>query len=136
MSYAISASLQQAVYQALIADDAVDALVEGHVYDAVPPGTLPGLYVTIGSEQARDRSHKTGHGAEHDFTVAVVTDSAGFQDAKSAAAAISDALVDSSLSLARGTLVGLRFLKARARLVGAGDVRRIDLTFRARVDDV
>ncbi len=135
MSYAISGPLQAAVYQRLAADTGLSALVGGAIYDALPPGDLPPLYVTLGQELVRDRSDKTGAGAEHEFTVAVVTEAAGFAEAKQAAAAISDALVDASLTLSRGTLVSLNFHKARAARVGTGAQRRIDLTFRARVDD-
>lgn len=51
------------------------------------------------------------------------------------AVAISDALIDAQLVLGRGRLVGLRFVKAQARRRDEGRVRRIDLTFRARVED-
>lgn len=134
MSYASASALQRAVYQHLAADAAVQALADGAIYDAVPPGSLPSLYVSLGPEEARDRSDKTGQGAEHDFTVSVVSDAAGFQTAKDLAAAVSEALVGADLALMRGQLVGLWFLRARARRVGAADRRRIDLWFRARVD--
>lgn len=135
MSYGVSAALQAAVYQRLMADSAIDALVGSAIHDAVPPGTVTGTYISLGPEDARDRSDMTGQGAEHDFVVSVVTDAAGFQTAKAVAAAISDALVDATLILSRGRLVGLWFLKARARRVEDGDVRRIDLSFRARVEE-
>lgn len=134
MSYGVSNALQAAVYQALAADAALAALVGTAIYDAVPAGALPSLYVTLGPEEARDRSDKTGHGALHIFTVSVISDGAGFAQAKQAAGAVSDALVDADLSLARGTLVRLSFDRARARLL-RGDTRRIDLRFHAFVDD-
>ena len=130
MSYAIAAALQAAVYQHLQADAALgDA-----IYDAVPPGTQTGTYVSLGPEDARDASDMTGAGANHDFVVSVITDEAGFQGAKAAAAAISDALVNADLVLSRGVLVGLWFLRAQARRVDKGETRRIDITFRARVE--
>ena len=135
MTYALAAPLQAAVFQALSADPALSGIVGGAVYDAVPPGTPPPLYVTLGQEVVRDRSDQTGAGAEHELNVSVITDSAGFASAKAAAAAISDALVDAELTLSRGRLVGLQFHRAKAARVGTGDQRRIDLTFRARVDD-
>lgn len=134
MSYAGSGALQEAVYQRLAGDAVLTGLVGDAIYDVVPAGTLPATYVTLGPEEARDASDKTGHGAEHRFTVSVVTGAAGFQTAKDAAAAISDALVDAELALGRGRLVSLNFLRARARRVQKNDVRRIDLTFRARLD--
>lgn len=136
MSYGGAAALQTAVYQHLVADSALDALVSGAVYDAVPPGTLPDLYVAIGPEDARDMSDATGDGALHVFTISVIENGAGFARAKEAAAAVSDALVDATLTLSRGQLVFLRFDRARARRVQSGAERRIDLTFRARVDDI
>ncbi len=135
MSYGVSAALQAALYQRLMADVALDALVGDAIYDAVPPGTVTGTYVSLGPEDARDASDQTGRGAVHEFVVSVVTDQAGFQTVKAVAAAVSDALTGAALVLARGRLVGLWFMKARARRVEDADVRRIDLTFKARIED-
>lgn len=135
MSYGASAALQAAVYQRLIGDAAVAAQVGGAVYDAPPAGPLPDTYVTLGPEDARARSDRTGGGAWHRFTVSIVTEEAGFHAAKALAAAISDALVDAPLTLSRGHLAGLHFHRARARRDRGGQKRHIDLTFRARVDD-
>ena len=60
----------------------------------------------------------------------------GFQLAKEVAGAICDALIDAQLSLNRGHLVGLWFLRAKAARSNSGTSRRIDLTFRARVQDI
>lgn len=134
MSYAMSAALQAAIYQRLLADAALSALVGTNVFDAAPKGKMPGLFVVLGAEKVRDASDATSTGAWHDLTVAVVTDAAGFQNAKEAAAAVSDALHDAALVLSRGRLVSLRFLQAQAGRE-SGAKRRIDLTFRARVED-
>lgn len=135
MSYGAAAALQAAVYQALVDDAALTALVGTAVFDTAPPGPLPPIYVALGSEDARDRSDMTGHGAAHDLLISVVADAGGFQTAKAAAAAVSDVLVDADLSLSRGILVSLQFLRATARQTGKGQTRRIDLRFRARVSD-
>lgn len=135
MSYGVASALQTAVYGQLTADPDLTALVGTAIYDALPSGTLPALYVVLGSEDVRDASDKTGGGALHEFTVTVVTETAGFSTAKVAAAAVSDALVDADLTLTRGTLVSLNFYKAKAARVGTGDVRQINLIFRARVAD-
>ena len=136
MSYGVAAALQEAVYAHLQADTALTALVGIAIYDAAPPGGVAGLYVALGPEDVRDRSDFGGGGARHEFTVSVVTDAAGFKDAKDAAAAVSDALVGAPLVLSRGTLVGLGFLRARARKSSNGALRQIDLRFRARVEDI
>ncbi|MFC2967860.1 DUF3168 domain-containing protein [Acidimangrovimonas pyrenivorans] len=134
MSYGVAAALQAAVYQHLAGDAALAALVGTGVYDAVPPGDKPPTYVVLGEEQVRDRSDATGDGAEHRLVVSVVSEAAGFAAAKAAAAAVSDALVDATLTLTRGTLVGIGFQKAVAKRIEDGTRRQIDLTFRARVE--
>jgi hypothetical protein len=135
MSYGTAAALQAAVFQRLAGDPAVAALVGTAIYDVVPAGQVPGTYVSLGPEEVRDRSDKTGRGSDHIFTVSVVTDAAGFQQAKAVAGAISDALDGPMPALARGRIVSLQFLRARALRVSAARNRRIDLTFRARVED-
>jgi hypothetical protein len=135
MSYGVAAALQTAVFQKLSNDQVLNGLLGSAIYDALPPGTLPSLYVILGSEDVKDASDKTGGGALHEFTITVVTESAGFSSAKIAAAAVNDVLVDADLTLTRGTLVSLNFYKAKAARVGTGAVRQINLTFRARVAD-
>ena len=135
MSYALSAALQAAVYARLSGDAALDGLVAGAIYDALPPGPLPPLYVMLGPEKVRDRSDQTGRGAVHDFTVSVVSESAGFAAAKTAAAAANDALLGPALTMGRGHLVSLAFLDAKAARAKSGSLRQIDMTFRARVED-
>jgi len=135
MSLALSAALQMAVFQRLENDAVLVSLVGDKIHDIAPPGHVPGLYVTLGPEDVRDRSDVTGAGAYHTFTVSVVTDEPGFLGAKEAAVAVSDALVDAPLSLNRGRLVSLQFLRSKARRIGRGTERKIDLLFRARVED-
>ena len=135
MSYGVAAALQAAVYQRLVADSVLAGLVGSAVYDAIPTGVLPAIYVALGPEIARDMSDGTGRGAEHEFTISVVTDVAGFASAKAAAAAVSDALIGAPLVLTRGKLIYLNFARAVAARVGTGGVRQISLTFKARVED-
>ncbi|MEI4486595.1 DUF3168 domain-containing protein [Frigidibacter sp. MR17.14] len=134
MSLGASAALQAAVYQHLAADPALAALVGTRIFDAVPPATVTGTYVSLGPEDVREAADRSGPGARHDFTVSVVTDEAGFSLAKEVAVAISDRLDNAALALARGRLVSLWFLQSRARRVETGQARRIDLTFRARIE--
>jgi hypothetical protein len=133
MSYGITAALQAAVYGALSGDAAVTTLSGGAIYDALPPGPVPPLYAMLGPERVRDASDKTGAGAVHDFAVTVVSEAAGFASAKALAAAISDALAGADVSLTRGRLVRMGFLRARARRINGG--REIELWFRAIVDE-
>lgn len=135
MSYGVSAALQEAVYQRLAGDVALGALVGDAIYDAVPQGTLPAIYVVLGAEQVTDRSDQTGRGARHEMTVSVITDVASFATAKQAAGAVSDALSDAAMTLSRGHLVAMNFHKARAARLGGSEQRQIDVTFRALVED-
>ena len=135
MTYALAAGLQRAVYEVLVGDPDVQAQVGDAVYDAVPPGPLPSTYISLGPEDVRDWSDKSGRGARHDFTISVVTDAAGFQTAKTVAGAVADALARTETALVRGTLVSLTFRRARAVRVEEGSMRRIDLSFRALVAD-
>lgn len=130
MSYGAAAALQAAVYQHLTADPALAGVA---IHDAVPSGPS-GTFVLVGPEEARDASDKSGAGAEHRLAVSVISDGAGFLAAKTIAAAISDSLAGASLVLARGRLVSLLFQRASARRIDEGEVRRIDLTFRARIE--
>ncbi|WP_305968421.1 MULTISPECIES: DUF3168 domain-containing protein [unclassified Mameliella] len=134
MSYAVASALQASVFARLQGDAVLGALVGGDIYDALPTGTLPPIYVALGPETAKDAGDKSGAGAWHRFVVSVVTSKSGFQTAKDAAAAVSDALHGADLALTRGHLVGLWFERAKAKRESRG-LRCIDLTFRARVED-
>jgi hypothetical protein len=131
MSYGAAAALQAAVYQRLTG---YPALAGVSIVDAIPAGASPGSFVLIGPEVVTDQSDKSGAGAEHRFDISVISDATGFLSAKIIAAAVSDALLDANLALGSGTLVSLRFQRAVARRIDQGDVRRIDLSFRARIE--
>ena len=135
MSYAMSQALQVAVFARLSADAGLTGLVGTAIFDALPPGDVPPLYVALGSEKARDASDADGTGAVHEFTISIVTALAGFAAAKRAGAAVCDALLAAPLVLGRGRVIGFRFFKAEAARVGTGDTRRIDLIFQARLSD-
>lgn len=133
MSFALSGDLQGAVYRALTTNTALAAVVGTAIYDAVPQGTLPVIYVRLGSEEAVDASDVSGDGAVHRFTVSVITTRPGFADAKAAAGAVADVLHDGDLALDHGHLVSLRFERARAKRIDGMSARQIDLRFRARI---
>ena len=135
MSYAMAQALQVAVYGRLIADSGLADLVGTAIFDALPPGEVPPLYVALGPEKVRDASDAGGAGAVHEITISVVTEQAGFAVAKAAAATVCDALVATPLTLDRGRVLDLRFAKAAAARVGTAGTRRIDLIFRARLSD-
>jgi hypothetical protein len=134
MSYQSATALQQALYDVLINDATLAGLLPGGVHDAAPPGTPQGTYGVIGVEDAIDRSDVTGPGSEHRVQISVVSDASGFLTGKSAAARISQILPDTQPALSTGRVVAIWFHQARARRVEGATVRRIDLTFRVRVE--
>lgn len=137
MSYAASVALQSAVYLRLRDDEALTALVGDAIYDAMPVEAPCGVYVSLGPEDVREAGDITGDGSRHDFIVSVLSgtdETGGFAAVKSAAVAVCEALERNDLVLEQGKLAGLWFRRAKARRVENGAARRVDLTFRARVD--
>lgn len=137
MSYQATAALQAAVYQALREDEPLGELVGDAIFDAMPVAAPTGTFVSLGPEEVRDAGDMTGAGSSHDFVVSVLSgadDAGGFGTVKAAAVAVSDALERLELRLERGHLVGLWFLRAKARRAENGAGRRVDLTYRARID--
>lgn len=138
MSIALSGELQEAVYVALSGDAALNALVGSEIYDAPLPsgGTLPvGEHVTLGEEAVKPFDTMTSSGGVHDFDVTVHSAASGFGSGKAVAAAVGEVLIDANLPLASGNMVSLRFLKARAKRGVAPELRRIELRFRAVVEN-
>lgn len=132
-----SPDLQTAVYEALRADPALADLVGDAIYDAMPVTAPTGTYVALGPEDVTDAGDMTGWGARHDFIVSVLSGSewsGGFGPVKQAAAAVMTALEGGAVQLEHGHLAGLWFVSARARRADGGTGRRVDMTFRARID--
>lgn len=132
MSHLLSDVLQRVLYERLSTDSALAAIVGTHVYDAMPAGPVPDLYVLLGEEAVADASDISGSGAVHDFAISVMSSADSFLILKEAAAAIHAALFASPLSLTRGHVVGLWFRASRAKRSASGQ-RKIDLKFRARL---
>lgn len=135
MTYALAAPLQQAIFARLASDPALGALVGTAIFDAAPAGPVPPLYIALGPEEVRDRSDKTSRAALHRFSVSVVSEGGGFHTAKSVAGAVEAALTTAPIALSRGHIVALDFERAEARREQNGKRRRVDLRFRAMVDD-
>jgi hypothetical protein len=134
MSYQSAAALQAAVFASLSADAGLAALIGTAIHDAPPPGTPPGTYVVLGTEEAFDRSDVTGAGAEHALTISVLSDAAGFVTAKTVAGRVCTVMAAPLPPLAVGRLVAVWFDRATARRLEGGQTQRIDLRFRARIE--
>lgn len=130
MSFAASAALQTAIFARLSATPALSGVA---LHDAQPPA-VAGTFILLGPEEVRDASDQSGAGAVHRVTLSVISDAEGFLAAKTLAVTVSDVLSDAPLVLSRGRVVSVRFERGRARRLAAGSIRRIDLTFRIRVE--
>lgn len=135
MSYGVSQALQMAVYATLQGDAPLTALVGEAVYDAVPAGSVPDIYVALGPEDVTARHDSSGSVTKHRLIVSVVGRADGFALLKSAAGAVSDSLHGATPTLSRGRIMSMDFQKARARKINGNRERRIDLWFRATVED-
>lgn len=133
MSYTLSDVLQVAVYGHLSGDAELGILTDNAIFDALPVGGVPQLYVTLGPETVTDKSDYEIRAALHEFAITVVTETPGFTTAKTVAARIAELLDGADLNLSAGHLVRLDFHKAKARPAGAK--REVELWFRAFVED-
>ncbi len=130
MSYEAAAALQIALFQRLTTAPDLAGVA---IYDAIPPSPAP-VFVLVGPEEARDASDKSGPGAEHFLAISVIGGAGGFLAIKQIAARISGILGAGGMVLGTGRLVSLIFQNARARRLDEGETRRIDLSFRARIE--
>ena len=133
MSVLLSGALQSAMYGRLTGDPVLAGIVGAHVYDAVPAGPVPDLYVLLGEEAVKDASDKSGSGAVHDLLISVMSTADSFLTLKQAATAIWSALESRDLVLTQGRIVGFWFASSNAKRSASGQ-RKIDLRFRARVE--
>lgn len=133
MSGFLSDVLQSAIYQRLSSDAALSAIVGAHIYDAMPAGPVPDLYVLLGEESVKDASDKSGAGAVHEVLIAVMSSADSFLTLKEAAVAIWGALTGAELVLSQGRVAGLWFAASTAKRSNSGQ-RKIDLKFKVRVE--
>jgi len=134
MSLSNTATLQRAIYRHLSQNSDIAQLVGSHIYDALPSGTLPQLFISLGVDDVTDASDVTGQGTLHDLVISVITTQPGFLLAKDLAGSIGQALLNTPPDLGPLGLVYLNFVRATARRDTDTQTRRIDITFRARID--
>ena len=107
-------ALQRAIYETLVADAAVGALVGDNIYDAAPRNAgFP--YVAIGESRAGDWSTGTETGAEHRLTLHVWSRGRGKAECHAITDAVRAALHDALLVLDGHALVNLRSEFAEAQ---------------------
>lgn len=136
MTYALAWPLQHALHARLVSDPGVATILGDRIFDAAPQeALLTEVYATLGDETVEDWSTATDHGAAHTIRITVHAPAAGFAEAKAAAGAISDALVDGTLSLDRGHVVHVGFVRAETRRSEEDRLRSVELRFRLLIED-
>jgi hypothetical protein len=139
MTYALGWPLQEALFGALSADPECAAFFDTRIHDAPPPfgsdAEAEGLYLVIGDERVRDWSTASDEGAVHQVRLDVYAPRRSFAEAKQAAAAVSDVVLKSALTPARGRVVNARFVDARTGRSENDALRRIAMRFRFTLED-
>ena len=138
MSYGMSAALQAAIFQTPAGRCARwRRWSAAAIYDVVPAGQVPGTYVSLGPEDVRDRSDKTGRGCGPSISRSAWSPTRrGSSSAKTVAGGDSDALDGRTPPLVTRAAGHASVSAGPARSGSARrENRRIDLTFRARVED-
>jgi len=101
-------ALTQAVYQALMADAGLTAiLADGRVYDHAPRGAAY-PFISFGEGRSTDLDADAVPTTEHRFEVVVHSRAPGRREASDIAARVTAVLTGGGLTLPEGRLVGLR----------------------------
>ena len=123
-------ALQQAVFAALTASEAVKSAAGTRVFDAVPrQAAFPYIVVGDGGETNWDTA--TEAGSQHSLAVHVWSRAGGHKEAKLAAEAVRETLDGAALTLDGHALIDLRYLSADFAREADGETFRATLKFRA-----
>jgi hypothetical protein len=110
--------LQSSIYQLLVNDAALGALIEG-VYDRPVQGTeFP--YLTLGESIGADWSTKTTRGMEHTFTIHAWSRDGGRKQASSIMERIHTLIHQADLAVSGQTTVVVRFISSAIELESDG----------------
>jgi len=124
-------ALQTAIFETLIADANLSALLGGpKVFDHVPRGTRH-PYVTFAQSVERDWSTGSSEGGEHLVTLHVWSEGRGRRECQALIAAVRDALHEQLLTLNGHRLINLRHDFSETRRERDDDVVRGLVRFRA-----
>lgn len=125
-------AVQQAVYQVLVGDAALQGLLGSppQVFDHVPQGAgFP--YVVIGESTAKEFDTKTEKGMEQTLVIHTWSQAQGMRQTKDIMAAVVAALDRKDLNLTGHSLILLRFESSQTQLDDDGVSRHGKQLFRA-----
>jgi hypothetical protein len=124
-------ALREAIYDALVGDAALAAVLGGaHVYDE-PPRAAAFPYVTLGESRLSDVSGDAAPTQEHQLTLHAWSRQGGHKQAHAIAGALLNALDDAPLAVEGHALVNLRFVLADIRRESDGRTYHAIVRFRA-----
>jgi hypothetical protein len=127
-------ALQKAIYEALVANAPLVALLGGpRVYDDVPRGAVC-PYVTFGPSVVRDWSTGSEAGTEHLLTLHVWSQENARREAHEIMGALREALHEAALTLTEHRLVSLRHEQSDARREPDGETTLGIVRLRALVE--
>lgn len=130
-----SLELQGSLFNNLLADAGVTALVGNRIYDRVPQNTqFP--YISIGEFQTVDDGAECVDGVEVFADLHVWSRSAGQVQAKQIASAIRRVIHDQAFPVAGFNLVDIRHRDTRFLQDPDGETTHGVITFRALIDNV
>ncbi|MEM9715866.1 MAG: DUF3168 domain-containing protein [Pseudomonadota bacterium] len=122
-------AVQTFLYDQLVNDAALTALVGANIFDALPSGDAPDLSVLIGAEIVIDASDKTANARLHQVEIDLMSTAAGFSNLKDVAAAVRQALERASGPAGDGIVTRIRFKRAQSSRETSEGMRRIRLRF-------
>jgi hypothetical protein len=139
MSEDASYELQQAIVRRLKADDAVNALIGGRVYDRIPAKddkvTAEFPFVSLGPEQDLPDHIDCIEGGDIVLQIDVWSRDVGRKQAKRIARAVKDALDDADLELGGSALVCLSYEGRHVLPDPDGLTTHIAMSFQATVEE-
>ena len=135
MSFQSSQALQKAVFGHLSSDPSITNIVGGAIFDAAPPNQTYGTYITLGDEDVRAQQGFDTVITTHKFRISVITNQGGFASAKDLAGRVSDRLTNAELALETGQLIDMHLETARAYKTKGNTARKVDLSFKALIEN-
>jgi hypothetical protein len=127
-------ALRKAIRNHLLANaEFVSALDGPKVFDETPRGA-DAPYALFAETQMRDWSADLCRGAEHFFTLAIVSTQRGLSGAIGAAQLLVELLDEAPLSLQDHVLINMRFVALETKRDQSGRFARVDVRFRATTE--
>ncbi|MFV0244906.1 MAG: DUF3168 domain-containing protein [Qingshengfaniella sp.] len=134
MSYRDAGDLQAAIHARLTGDTALMALVAGAVFDAVPEGRAPDVYLALGAEEVTETRDHDGAIMRHRIDLSAIGKAESFAQVKAVAAAAEAALRAAPLTAPGLNIMDMWLERVRATRGKHPARRRIDMRITVLLD--